>query len=700
MAEKEHDLRNPAPVAPQAPGETLPAIPSAPPIALNQGVPGQDYVSMPGVSPITPQSFPGGLPQAAAAIGGAVGAPAQAAPIMLDPVEVNAPLPPLRGQPPVAGAAPPGNAPTAPAPAGQSADGSINFGTTPLSPRAGIQADATTYGNMASALGRAGEAQRQGKSDEAAVHLNYAQSLEKDLANSQESWNKAVAVVKAKEAAADAEFQKVKNMSIDPDRIWARRGTAGSILTAISVGLGSMGSGMTKGASGNPGLELLNRAIENDISAQKENIKNHWETVKHMYGLADSAANREIVNQNFMSSIRLVAYKQVESKLQGIKANTDSAVVKAAADKQIEDMRLINDNNRKQLYASEAAIQAAAGARMENIAKERRATVTNLAEKFVASGMDPDQAVQRAHKTADELYPMTAGTVHQSPGQAYEGRARKTGKFLGDVSKLPDEQAVALITKTFGVDQEKAKTIVYETRSGKNIGANTLNLLGAVGIKDPYSAVTNSAGEINKKDQPRAVIDPTSNKPVLMPDAESAHKYREKAAQIFGGRRQIARLKELRDKHGGGYSELLNSDDAKEAELLTNQLAGTVNAMGNAGTLNAGEFPRAKASLPNTSGFTNWITGANPDKQLDTLDEILRDSDISNFQAYGGQAYKAPEPKVKADEAGAPKSYDSGGPKKQGNAFQQPPVAAPAGKVKPPQLGAPPRTSIYQGKQR
>lgn len=57
---------------------------------------------------------------------------------------------------------------------------------------------------------------------------------------------------------------------IDPDRFWNNRSTSQKILGAISIGLGAVGGALTK-TGGNSALDIINKAIDNDINAQKVN---------------------------------------------------------------------------------------------------------------------------------------------------------------------------------------------------------------------------------------------------------------------------------------------------------------------------------------------------------------------------------------------------------------------------------------------
>lgn len=72
----------------------------------------------------------------------------------------------------------------------------------------------------------------------------------------------------------DAEVDRVANIRIDPNNWFASRGTVGSIGAAIAVGLGAAAQSLQGGNGPNNALNIINAAIDRDMQAQTENMRN------------------------------------------------------------------------------------------------------------------------------------------------------------------------------------------------------------------------------------------------------------------------------------------------------------------------------------------------------------------------------------------------------------------------------------------
>lgn len=93
-------------------------------------------------------------------------------------------------------------------------------------------------------------------------------------------------------AAFDGEMKKLREVRdevasgrIDPDQYWERKDSGSKAAIAISVMLGAISQSLSGGP--NPGLAMLNGAIERDIDAQKANLgakKNGLEAQRNLLG--------------------------------------------------------------------------------------------------------------------------------------------------------------------------------------------------------------------------------------------------------------------------------------------------------------------------------------------------------------------------------------------------------------------------------
>lgn len=445
-------------------------MPGVAPITPESFKTSDDAVNMPGVTPITPESFQN-VPGASKVFGTPPGSATTGAPnaINLNPVEITAPLPPNKGVPISSGTTAPANQnmPTTGGggimPPGTFAN---SFASSPLGPQQGVQADAQVFADLADYYRKSSEAIGQGKFEEAQQHHNFAQEQEKSIAQSNTLWQQAIADQATREARMNQAIAKGRALSVDPNNYWNKQGTAANILSAISVGLGAFGSGMTHGATGNPALTLVNNAIDHDISAQKDNIENYWKTVQQQMHLDDNAFNRSLVTQNMMSNMRLAGFKVYESDLKAIQAKTDSQVVKMGAQKQIDDLQMAMNGERKQLAATIAAQQAAAAAQstkdadsfnkdMMEYMKEHPGMSPQDAAKDIAA-INPSRAARLGSKSAlpqaaqeDFIYDKEKGyasVFNSTLGQVARANIKDYEDKLG--RKATEEDKATIIQQT------------------------------------------------------------------------------------------------------------------------------------------------------------------------------------------------------------------------------------------------------------
>lgn len=122
----------------------------------------------------------------------------------------------------------------------------------------GLQKQQEGAQQMAVAQGEAG-------TQAATVNSMGANSLNNNLDQFQDQWNKLAAERKAM-------FADVGNGHVDPQKFIKGMSTGNKILTAIGLVVGGMGSGLTH--QPNLASDYLDKQISNDIDAQKTNIEN------------------------------------------------------------------------------------------------------------------------------------------------------------------------------------------------------------------------------------------------------------------------------------------------------------------------------------------------------------------------------------------------------------------------------------------
>ena len=115
--------------------------------------------------------------------------------------------------------------------------------------------------------------------------------------------------------------QKVAAQAVvDPHKFWADKGTSGTIMSAIGVALGAIGSSLSHGP--NAALEMLNHAIDNDMRSQQTNLQQKNKTADNALAkLRDQTGSEEAAKQVFKIAGLQYAQSQLDSLGVGDQAN-------------------------------------------------------------------------------------------------------------------------------------------------------------------------------------------------------------------------------------------------------------------------------------------------------------------------------------------------------------------------------------------
>ncbi len=213
---------------------------------------------------------------------------------------------------------------------------------------AGLQAQINANNRMAAAQGEQGKqtAAQYDKLDEQLAQLPTTEQIQ------------------SKHAADDKSFMDyLKTHDVDPNHFWADKGTGQKISAGIGLFLGGIGSAFTGQA--NPALGIINKAIENDIDAQKSAMgKNKTLWSMNREGLKDDlAANFATRNQ---------AYVNLQNQIQKIAAQNTSPIAQARAQQLnavIENEKAMN-NFRRSLISGPTADNADPSARVNFLVPE------------------------------------------------------------------------------------------------------------------------------------------------------------------------------------------------------------------------------------------------------------------------------------------------------------------------------------------
>ena len=413
---------------PAAPPPTPPAVtvgsmnppmrtnPDADALARQLGIaPGAPPPPMAPSSPVAPQAL--GLQL-----------PAGIAPPGVAPAPIVPPPPNGVAVPPPAAAAPP-PAPPQPRPAPAPAKGGVAAPKGPAEPsiadwtrqrRADEKAYLGTYKAEREALDEASRAAAV-KQDEAAEATARMARLQEEQAANEAAFQRDAAEQREKyRAQTQAQLDEVREMKVDPGRLYRDAGAWNSVMVAVGGALSGMLSGL-QGRGDNAFVDLVNRNIDRDIAAQQQAIHQRTASVEarnSIYGQMvashrDEALAREQTRTAMLQSARTHLESEAmrlgtpEAMARAKAADAQLAREQAAAQQKVDAAEEQAAIRAAQARAAAAAAAAAAAERAREKAFERGVKLEELSIKryeaehkgeggamspsarFVATGTDP-----------------------------------------------------------------------------------------------------------------------------------------------------------------------------------------------------------------------------------------------------------------------------------------------------------------------
>ena len=197
----------------------------------------------------------------------------------------------------------------------------------------GVDPEARELGDQASdrernAVGRMDAAERLQTAQEADF-LDRQDRLQELRAQNQRDRNE------DRQRRVDVEMQKLGQLTdaanagkIDPDQLSHERGFLGNLVAAISVGLGGLGQGMA-GLGSNPALDVLNRQIDRNIQAQKDNINQKHAAVDEQRGLIAQLQKNGMNEDQAESAAWNMYLDQAKTQIAKIAAGTKDQAIQA-----------------------------------------------------------------------------------------------------------------------------------------------------------------------------------------------------------------------------------------------------------------------------------------------------------------------------------------------------------------------------------
>ncbi|MGD0331148.1 MAG: hypothetical protein ABSB40_12035 [Nitrososphaeria archaeon] len=314
----------------------------------------------------------------------------------------------------------------------------------------------------------------------------------------------------------DAELRKkiatVQAQQIDPDHWWNQKSTGSKIAAGIGIILGGAGAGLQRRGGENPAMQVINRAVDQDIDAQKTNIRNNmensWKQIAATHELDDSAFNRELHNQVWQSNYKNAALETVKLQLQQAAAKTQSDVTRQNALIGIQDLTDQQAKIRNGLYNMQ---QASMAANLQRIRKNGE-DVSKAAQDYAKEkGVDletAEKAVWGTDTRAKELiYAGYAPTwITQAEGQKHLAQVAIAAKIKSGIAPEVAMQQVLADPKFDALRRWSTPvgTVVPNPEVDKDVRERTVTINGqdylARDAKQAEAAATaaNSALEVKK----------------------------------------------------------------------------------------------------------------------------------------------------------------------------------------------------------
>ena len=367
--------------------------------------------------------------------------------------------------------------------------------------------------NMADAKKRLAIAPKASEEYNRAQEDIHKQNINLQLSlGSKHAMAQAMETAEQRDTELRAKIADAQAKQVDPNHYWASKSTGGKIQAGIGIILGGMGSGL-QGKAENPAMQVINKAIDADIDAQKANINNNWKAIASTHELDDSSFNRELHNQTWQNTYRQAAYEKVKLDLSSAAAKTQSQVVRQNALIGIQDITDKQQQARNALYNIQVASQQSELKRIRELEKHRSET----AAKFILEkGVDAETAnnetwqdpyykelVQRGLAPSYVLSAKRQETAFQrdiSSGMAPEVAAAKYPELMRFNSKIgvvtPEpvkaEQANKLTERTVTIDgqqylapdakrAEEAAIAIHSADEVKRINARIMQLTNEPG---------------------------------------------------------------------------------------------------------------------------------------------------------------------------------------------------------------------------
>jgi hypothetical protein len=216
-------------------------------------------------------------------------------------------------------------------------------------------------------------------------------------------------------AVADLASSKV-----DPSKLFQEKSTATKLGLGIAVALGAIGQTLARGNS-NYALDVIDKAIDTDIAAQKANIGIKGEAVRAKEN-AFSMLRTKLGDERMAElALKDAAIEKVKGDFMARISATKSDQIKAAGQKMIADL----SQKQAELRASATGVattMTAGGTKQSVTVESGKAGIRNEDPLWTSFGRAPDAEAAKTIRAADAAYKEGAGEL-----QNYQNKIKEIG---------------------------------------------------------------------------------------------------------------------------------------------------------------------------------------------------------------------------------------------------------------------------------
>jgi hypothetical protein len=238
-------------------------------------------------------------------------------------------------------------------------------------------------GELAVNEGLAGSAQQAGEANEAALaeeraaHEAEAQRIKTQAEIEDRARLQANAEVQAehqRHVDAYEEYRKKAASLKDPaSQYWEDKGTPARIFAGLAAFSSGLGAGLV-GQAGNPYLDFLNKEIDRNYNAHKQNINDLFDKQVAAGKIEDTAQNRAAFDAKARFAHYDMASQAIAEQLKAISTKALGANVRAMTDKTLGDLDRQNLGVMQEYWAGRQKVFAAQGAaEAAQLAADRKA---------------------------------------------------------------------------------------------------------------------------------------------------------------------------------------------------------------------------------------------------------------------------------------------------------------------------------------